>query len=214
MPNSSCPSCGGQVPFASKVTVFAVCPYCSSAVVRDDVKLQHLGEMAALAEDYSVLQLQSMGVYEGKRFVIVGRVVYKWERGNWSEWFLFFPDGDRPNGGWLAEAQGFYAVSLEEPVPEFEGGPVQLSPGTQVEHEGVIYTVADIKEVTCAYSAGELPFVAQQGAKHTAVDLLGSNNWFGSIEYRESGVSFYCGKYLTFDELKLENVRTLDGWEL
>lgn len=208
----TCPQCGAQVPFASKISVFAVCQYCNSTILRDDVELKLLGEMAALQDDYSVLQKGTSGYFDGKEFRLVGRVQYSWERGNWTEWFLFFPDNSYPGGGWLAEAQGFYAVSFQEvpssPLPTLE----DLSPGTTIELQGAEFTVADIKTSSVSFSEGELPFVATKGTLRTSVDLSGSNEWFACIEYHENETLLFLGKYQTFTELQLQNVKELDGW--
>lgn len=207
-----CPSCGAQVPFRSKVTVYAVCEYCNSTVIREDVDLKLLGEMAALQEDYSVLQRGTTGTYDGKEFSLIGRVHYEWERGGWSEWFLFFPDNSFPQGAWLAEAQGFYAVSFLEPnvtdIPPLN----KLKPGSVVELKSAPFTVTDIKKSTVAFSEGELPFVAEKGAPRSSVDLSGNNDWFASLEYFETESSVYIGRYSTFTELGLQNVKALDGW--
>ena len=208
----NCPSCGAQVPFASKITVFAVCPYCNSTILRDDVELKHLGEMAVLQDDYSVLQKGTSGSYDGKEFQLVGRVQYAWERGNWTEWFLYFPDNSSPKGGWLAEAQGFYAVSFEEqpktPLPARE----ELSPGQLVELQGAAFVVADIKTSKVAYSQGELPFAAVMGAERVSVDLSGDNDWFACIEYHQTESLLFLGRYATFSELQFQNYKELDGW--
>ena len=208
----SCPSCGAQVPFVSKVTVFAVCPYCNSTVLRNDVDLKQLGEMAALQEDYSVLQKGTTGYYGGKEFRLVGRVQYSWERGSWMEWFLFSPDNSFPEGGWLAEAQGFYAVSFLEAgageLPKLE----DLLPGSKVDLKSAMFTVTDIKTSKVSFSEGELPFVAEMGSQKTSVDLSGDSEWFACLEYYGSVSSLYIGRYLTFNELQMQNVKALDGW--
>ncbi len=208
-----CPSCGAQVPFASQITVFAVCQYCNSTVLRDDVDLKLLGEMAALKDDYSVLQRQTSGNYEGKEFRLVGRVQYDWERGSWMEWFMFFPDNSFPEGGWLAEAQGFYAVSFKElsagELPKLD----DLRPMHKTELQGAEFTVTDIKHTKVAFSEGELPFAAVKGAERTSVDLSGTGNWFACLEYYDGGdTALYLGRYLTFTELQFANYKELDGW--
>jgi uncharacterized protein (DUF983 family) len=54
---ASCPSCGAPVVFKSASSVFAVCEYCQSTLVRHDQNLEDIGKMAALVEDRSPLQL-------------------------------------------------------------------------------------------------------------------------------------------------------------
>ena len=58
---AACPSCGAPVVFKSAASIFAVCEYCQSTLVRHDQALEDIGKMAALAEDRSPLQLGSEG---------------------------------------------------------------------------------------------------------------------------------------------------------
>jgi len=110
MKKYSCPSCGAEMVFHSGLSVYAVCPYCRSTVVRHDVDLEAIGTMATLPDDMSPLQIGTDGFYQGTRFSLVGRMKIGWKDGSWNEWFMLADDGRK---GWLAEAQGFYAVSFE-----------------------------------------------------------------------------------------------------
>jgi hypothetical protein len=67
-----CPACGAELAFASRTSVFAVCAYCRSTVVRRDVNLETLGKMAELAPDLSPLQLGVRGKFEGKGYKVSG----------------------------------------------------------------------------------------------------------------------------------------------
>lgn len=87
---ASCPSCGAPVVFQSASSVFAVCAYCSSTLVRHDQNLEDIGKMAALVEDRSPLQLGTEGSYKGVHFALIGRIQIKYEQGIWNEWHLLF----------------------------------------------------------------------------------------------------------------------------
>jgi hypothetical protein len=112
----NCPSCGAHVEFKSKASVFAVCSFCKSTLVRSDMNLEKIGEMADLLDDLTPLQIGTMGVYEGKMFEIVGRLQVSYPEGYWNEWYALFSDS---NPCWLAEAQGFYAVCLPYEMKEY-----------------------------------------------------------------------------------------------
>ena len=204
-----CPSCGGGVPFQSAVSVFAVCPYCTSMLVRHDLDVESLGKMAVLAEDSSPLQIGSAGRYDGVHFQLIGRVRQQWPDGFWNEWCALFDDARR---GWLAEFQGFYSMNFEADA-EAEIPPLkQLGPGKQITIARKDYHVDDIKQVTCAGSQGELPFKAIKDRKSVSVDLSCDSDGFGCIEYSDDGVRFFAGKYCELDQLEFSNLRQLDGW--
>ena len=115
---ASCPSCGAPVVFKSASSVFAVCDYCQSTLVRHDQALEDIGKMAALVEDRSPLQLGAEGSYKGVHFALIGRIQIKYSQGYWNEWHLLFDD---MRTGWLSEAGGEYVVSflrhVQEPLP-------------------------------------------------------------------------------------------------
>ncbi|MBC7693131.1 MAG: DUF4178 domain-containing protein [Methylotenera sp.] len=219
----TCPSCGAAVHFKSRATVFSVCTYCKSMLVRHDLNLESLGKMSELLEDMSPLQVGTRGVFERGSFEIIGRLKIGWPQGTldggtWNEWFLQLDDGRQ---GWLGEAQGFYMISF--PEEDRRGVPAvsELVPGKNVLLlGGKTFVVDDIKQAQCIGSEGELPFRAPQGRKNVSVDLSaapgsnlsGTQNAFASLDYSSDGVKLYVGKYLEFDDFKFTGLRELDGW--
>lgn len=208
----ACPSCGAEVPFRSSLSVYAVCAYCNSMVVRRDVDVEAIGTMAALPEDMSPLQIGTEGVYQGVRFSLVGRLKIGWEAGAWNEWFIVSDDSRK---GWLAEAQGFYAVSYELAVPDSLPEANSLNINDFITLEGDSLRVVDIKDATCIGSEGELPFIAPKGRKTRSIDLLGAHGEFASIEIEhkmQGNTRLYVGNYVAWDDLKLSHLRELEGW--
>ena len=205
-----CPSCGGEVLFRSRFSTFATCSYCQSMLIRQDHSVADLGKTAALAPDMSPLQIGVQGKFDRVDFEIVGRMRLSWSDGNWSEWYVMFYDG---RDGWLAEAQGTYAVSFErrnaESLPLLD----QVKVGTSWQFEGSdTYQVDDIKEVICTGSEGELPFHGAKGRRSTGVDLSGQGLTFASLDYAEQRTALYLGRYVEFEQLHLTGLRELDGW--
>src|SRR5215469_13726401 len=110
--SSNCPNCGAPVVFRWSSTVQTVCPYCKSVLVRTDVDLKKVGQVADLPPDASPLQITSEGLYGNGSFVVTGRIIYEYDQGNWNEWHIVFNDG---SDGWLSDAQDEYAVSFAAP---------------------------------------------------------------------------------------------------
>jgi hypothetical protein len=90
--SANCPSCGAAVVFRSAASIFAVCEYCNSTLVRHDQKLEDIGKMAALVEDRSPLQLGTEGRWQGLHFALIGRIQMRYSQGLWNEWHLMFDD--------------------------------------------------------------------------------------------------------------------------
>ena len=130
--------------------------------------------------------------------------------GAWNEWYMVAGD----SAAWLAEAQGFFAISTAvEPDAAFlQGDLPRLGELRRVGDRS--YRVADIKQGTCAGSEGELPFRAPRGRIATYYDMIDDRGGFASIEDGAGGRQLYAGRYVAFDDLHLEGMRQIEGWSV
>ncbi len=221
MKKFNCPSCGAEVTFLSNISVYAVCPYCNSMIVRHDLDVESIGTMAALPDDMSPFQIGTEGYYLGMHFTLAGRIKVGWEDGSWNEWFMNSDDGRK---GWLAEAQGFYAVCYEvEPPPlDFAVQAIKSQKSGQQRDNNFIGShliinnqklkVVDSKRCKCIGSEGELPFAAPKDRLTISVDLLGSRGEFGCVEIETGKMRAFTGRYVDWKELRCSNFRQFDGW--
>jgi hypothetical protein len=217
----SCPNCGSTITFRAGETVYAVCDYCSTALVRSDVSVESIGKVAILQDAWSPLQLGTEGDFDGGHFFVVGQVVYRWDSGTWTEWYLTYNDG---RFGWMTEAQGHFALTFPAKKKIDLSDPSQISVGAQISVDGVLFNVVDIKPAEVASSRGELPFKALPGRKITCIDLnlpagqeqkSGSGSTkvaFASLEFSESGANAFLGRYQDFESLRFVNLRQIHGW--
>ena len=200
---ASCPSCGAAVVFRASASVYAVCQFCRSTLVRQDQDLANLGRMADLLEDNSLIQLGTEGEHRGLHFAVVGRIQLKYASGFWNEWHILQDDG---RSAWLSEAGGNYTVSFlqhaPEPVPEFGA----LQPGLPVSLWGREFAVTDLETARCIAGEGELPFKVDAGYDVNAADLREGDH-FATIDYSESPPLVFAGEAVTFAALKLANLR-------
>lgn len=217
MKKFNCPSCGAEVEFSSNFSVYAVCKYCSSMIVRHDLDVESIGTMAALPEDMSPFQIGSEGYYQGTHFSLVGRMKMGWEDGSWNEWFMATDDGRK---GWLAEAQGFYAICFETEAPPLDFAVKAIQHQKQNNQfigsahllDKQKLNVVDSKKASCIGSEGELPLVSPQGRMIVSVDLLGAYGEFASVEIETGKLRAYVGRYVGWKEMQCSNIRTFDGW--
>ena len=200
---ASCPSCGAPVVFKSASSIFAVCEYCQSTLVRHDTALEDIGKMAALAEDRSPLQLGAEGSYQGVHFALIGRIQIKYSQGYWNEWHLLFDD---MRTGWLSEASGEYVLTfmqqVMEPLPKFE----ELKIGQRFVLASQPWTVSNIENAECVAGQGELPFKVGAGYPVSAVDLRNGPN-FATLDYSETPPLLFVGEAVAFASLKMSNLR-------
>lgn len=179
-------------------------------VVRRDANVESMGIMAELPPDLSPLQIGTRGTWQGKSFELVGRIRVEWESGSWTEWFAIFAGGTE---GWVAESQGFYMVSFQEPDVRIPISADDLRGTRKLKLAGRDWAVTDVKDATCLAGEGELPFEAPPGKKRVGADLTGTDGAFGTIEFeRDEEPRLYTGHYAEFDDLQLTNLRPVPGW--
>lgn len=212
MISANCPSCGAPIEFVSKASLYAVCSYCDSQVLRNDLDLEKIGEVSHLQEDCSPIQLGTKGRHQGTGFEVVGRIQLKFDRGYWNEWYVWTSDGD---GAWLGEAQGNYVFTRL--IEGWTGAPTfdKLKPGYKVQLEGHsrdIFRVVDRQQARCIGGEGELPFQVREGYEAPVVDLASHGRAFATLDYSETPPLLFLGHQATFAELALENLRDLEGW--
>lgn len=212
MKTANCPSCGATIRFRSAVSILTVCEYCKSTLIRHDLKLENIGQMAELLPDSSPVQLGATGVYRKTRFTVIGRIQLRYGQGIWNEWYLLF---DNQRDGWLGETLGHYAVTFRvqpsEPLPPFS----ELRPGQTVTLKGRPFQVSNLENARCIAGEGELPAQLSVGYEAPLVDLQGSGEIFATLDYSEDPPSVFVGEQLRFDDLKLSGLRQPApvGWE-
>jgi len=211
-----CPACGAAVQFRSAAP-YAVCPYCQSLLVRRDASLESIGRVAEVPDDFSPLQLNVSGIFEGVRFTLIGRLRKAWDLGSWSEWCAQFDD---QRLGWLAEAQGDLVMTFERPVSAI--APAQSIAALKKAVLGDSYaidkrrfTVTDVKSVVCLGAEGELASgpPPPRGAGMKSIDVRGPGPEFGTLEVDDRGISVFTGRYVEFAECRFSGLRALDGWK-
>jgi len=207
-PVGTCPNCGAKVVFRSSSSVQTVCEYCKSILIRTDVDLQKVGQVADLPPDSSPIQVGTEGTYNHKGFVAIGRIVYEYESGSWNEWHLMLNDG---TGGWLSDAQDEYAVSFAAPgrkLPEA----VQCKVGQSFVWDNQRYEITTLTTAHYRGVQGELPFQYWDKQDVTFADLRSQTGKFATIDYSDEPPALYLGEMVEFESLGLKNLRAFEGW--
>jgi hypothetical protein len=206
---ANCPGCGAPIRFAWSSAVQTACPYCHAIIVRRDVDLEKVGEVADLPPDASPIQIGTEGEFEGRGFMVIGRIRYAWAQGNWNEWHIAFTDN---TNGWLADAQLNYAVSFARPGEAPQVDPRTLQPGQVFQFEQRNYVVTIITAARYEGFEGELPFTTAGHNEMLFADLKTGDAHFATLDFSDPQPMLYLGREAAFDELKLKNVRRFEGW--
>lgn len=205
---SSCPQCGAAVVFRWSQAVQTTCPYCSSILVRTDLNIEKVGEVSDYPVDPSPIMIGTEGIFDNKPFVAIGRICYEYENGGWNEWHIVFNTGE---SAWLSDAQLQYAVTrIIAWPPSFSD--LVLHPGTVVDVNGVFYTVTTVTNARYRAVEGELPFQFWDKIDCRFVDLRTPDARFMTVDFTEKPPLLFAGSTVSFDQLKLKNLRQFEGW--
>ena len=208
---ANCPNCGAPVQFRWSSAIQTVCPYCRSVLVRQDVDLLRVGEVADLPADSSPVQLGTEGIYRDKSFVVTGRIVYEYELGGWNEWHLACHDG---SSGWLSDAQLEYAVSFLTQPPLPLPAPEAIARGMRTEFLGVALELTSLTRARYRGVEGDLPFQYWDKSEVLFADLRSGDARFATIDYSETPPLLFLGEVVEFDQLRMKNLRPFEGWSL
>jgi hypothetical protein len=204
-PTANCPNCGAKITFRWSSNVQTVCEYCKSILVRTDLDLKKVGQVADLPPNSSPIQIGTEGIYNRQAFVAVGRIIYEYDQGNWNEWHLVMNNGS----AWLSDAQDEYVVTFAAQGRKL---PSECRVGQHYTWDGDDYAVTTITKAHYRGVEGELPFQCWDKDDVVFVDLMATNGKFATIDYSDEAPALYLGKAIKFEELNFKNLRKFEGW--
>lgn len=210
-----CPECGAPIQFRG-TAVSAVCDYCDSTVVRTGVDVNLIGKVSAIIDNGSPIILRGRGKFDGRPFIVDGRIQVQYDRGTWNEWFITFADGQP---GWLVDAQGQYSIvtpldpsSVAGRVPAFE----EFQNGVEYAIAGRQVVAVDKRGASYKGAEGMLPYEAAPGMQFWAVDLRGYRGEFMTLDWgtnpRHNSPQPFAGRAIQLDEIGLFPLRRFNGW--
>ena len=206
---ANCPSCAAPIEFKSGSTIVLVCPFCRSAVARNDRKLEDLGKVAEIVETESPLKIGLKGVWNANRFELTGRAQLRHQLGGfWDEWYATFSNGWV---GWLAEAQGKFYLTFYKPLPENVALPsfesLQLGQTIEAISDETPLIVTEKGTATAIAADGEIPYKLTPNERSDYADFSGKNNAFGTIDYSENPPWVFVGKEVSLADIGLAGAK-------
>ncbi len=208
---ANCPSCAGPIEFKAGSTIVVVCPFCRSAIARNDRALEDLGKIADIVDSESPLKLGLKGTFKETRFELTGRAQLKHELGgNWDEWYATFSNGWV---GWLAEAQGRFYLTFYQPLPDGVSLPsfagLQLGQSLPEIPNETQLMVQEKGRATSVAADGEIPYRLIPGEQSEYADLAGKGNAFATIDYGMSPPWVFVGSQVTLDDIGLGDAKSV-----
>ncbi|MFA5507890.1 MAG: DUF4178 domain-containing protein [Vulcanimicrobiota bacterium] len=201
----NCPGCGAPITFRTERAFYSVCSSCGQMLIKREIGLELLGEVAECQPDGSLLQVGTRGQDLDRLFTVTGRTQLRYGDGFWNEWFLAYDDGST---GWLGEALGQYFISSQRTrgkVPSALSSPPSL--GAVIKLDRKHYTALDRKSVTVSSYEGELPALARTDRPYLTVDLRSPEGFGLSVDYQTGAPEIFCGRWTDFSDLSFSNLK-------
>jgi hypothetical protein len=181
-----------------------VCGHCNNAVLRTDRGVDSLGKVADLVPMESPIKLFSEGHFGSTTFLVVGMAQIRGQAGGlWQEWYAKFDGG---KWGWLAEAQGRFYLTFEEP---WIAAPRDVTPGQviaiPVRGQPHPCTVGEVSTATYVGATGELPFKLVPNGTFRYADLSDGRGTFATLDFDDGSEppTLYVGAQIPLADLRL-----------
>lgn len=155
-------------------------------------RLDPIGKVATLTELPSPLYVDAVGKLAGQPFQAVGRLRYRYDAGQWDEWFVLL-DGQHP--AWLVEDGGTYKLFRKEvlttALPTFD----EIGVGSTVSVNGRNVFVVEKGMANILGSEGQLAFSIVPGEEIGYIDGVADGARV-AIEFTSSEIEFLVGRVL------------------
>ncbi|QDV06716.1 hypothetical protein Poly30_22310 [Planctomycetes bacterium Poly30] len=219
----SCGNCGADVPITSPATVTVACEHCGTLLLRGDVDLETIGEVALAAPLVSNFQIGTEGYFDRRRFVVRGQLQLDHGAGLWNEWAAETDEG----WIWIAEAQGEIHVYEEVELPEADlpsrdrlpildahtgdmqppkrGKGDRWSAGDGVPIGNEVWTIVELGRGHVVACRGEFPIQIEVGVRTTYADLARGGKRVATLDFTRSGPpEFLSGVRVDLAALQLD----------
>jgi DNA-directed RNA polymerase subunit RPC12/RpoP len=173
----NCPQCGYSLPIYFNYTKIIECPSCKSTIFLGDEVAKVIGEASVLSPEPSLIKLHETFEYEKRRFLPIGKIRYRYDRGFWEEWLLKRDDNQ---AFWLSIDEGDFALEKEEKKNFLGSIDIEtLKVGKFIDD----FLVSEMGFGECVGFEGELLEPIKIGQKHGYIHLSADAGKLITIEY-------------------------------
>lgn len=197
----TCPSCAAPITQQKPGARMLGCTYCGQTSFVNAETLEAVGEKSPLIDYGSSFAIGKMGTYEGKEFMVLGRLRYDYDDGFWDEWYLSFFDGENM---WVQEDDGSFVLYYYEETLSHKIDFARTRVGSTIKITEKINEVfvTSKSKASIQGGEGELPFRAIPGSQADFVDGVMKGKVV-SAEFLTSENVIFVGEPVDLDEFNL-----------
>ena len=194
-----CPTCGAPLRIQNRFVTVVTCEFCGGVSLFDGAHLDPTGRTAGLVQIPSPLYLDATGQLGGRAFRVLGRLLYEYDGGLWTEWFVEVEGAGR---AWLVEDEGAFSILQKHDgidAPAFE----EVRPGDTIRTGDLDVFVDEVGEATIVGGEGQLGAGLLPGETIRYVDGSAGESEV-SIEYGERGIEVFVGRAIPREALVVD----------
>lgn len=198
----TCPSCGAPVSQKTPGARTLVCGYCGQTSHLNAESLEAVGSQHLLIDYGSALSIGQSGKYDGRDFMVLGRIRMDYPDGFWDEWYLQFMDDG--SAAWLQEDDGsFVLFSAGEPMPDFRGyDAIPVGGPAALDEAGPLVFITSKSRAKVNGGEGELPFRIIPGDPADFVEGI-LDGQIISVEALPDEITKFVGFEVSLEDLNL-----------
>lgn len=200
MPDLHCPTCGAPLAIRNRFVTVVTCEFCGAVSLYDGAHLDPTGRTAGLATIPSPLFLDATGRIGDRPFRVLGRLVYEYDGGVWTEWFVEMEADSR---WWLVEDEGAFSMMQQRPgveAPPFDS----VKPGDTIQTGDLDIFVDEVGEATIVGAEGQLGAQILPGEVIRYIDGSAGDSEV-SIEYGEKAIEVFVGRVVPRETLVVDD---------
>lgn len=203
-----CPDCGKVISFASSESTVTQCILCGAVVRKKSNGEIYTKPHWLINKSNDVIQPGATGMFEGKKFTVLGRIRAWFEESVFNYWTIEFSDNSI---ALLGEAYGIYGIykKLNQSYISFQ----QLEDARAGTIKEVANNESFLLEENARCEKWELEgesSIAHEYEKFRVFELSSfSGNHVSIFFFTREHIVFYGVKYISFSELALQNLRNV-----
>ena len=197
----TCIYCGANLKIHNPASISVACEYCDGIMMWDEHSLKEAGKQSRLPEGYSRLYRGATGTIDNRRFQVLGRVRYQFNRGFWDEWYIIFASGE---GAWITENDYQFSIQRKIDDPLFQHRP-KYKMGESITIASQDFQIQEIGHASCMGIEGELPKEIHPNENYIYIDATSydGKSCLG-LELREPP-TIYVGSWLEGTQIQLDD---------
>lgn len=208
----NCPNCNTVYKYRLKLPVALSCPHCFYGfMIQENREITGTGLKWKNPNDFSVLKLNTKGVYKDKEFELIGRIRSVDTLSVSNEWLMHFNDGSLM---WLIENGLVYFIVDPQVLPISEINLEKKHTGNTINLNEKKYIYTETSRQLVFNTQGEIPLDALNDESYEKYEFTAKDNsdFVTVCDFGKDGVEAYACNLIDIKDLELSFINEYTDW--